>query len=278
MTFERPPTPQPENLSPDTLSFNDPAVQQEYIQKIMENRIQHKEEVSESDAKAMFLIIQMIREKYEAAVSKKGLSCREDMIFKNLADSLDESSANFNSIFPEHRISWHRFLEFLQQNPQVIEVKVVEPLEYFKDVGNGMSPEQERASIEKTRRDLQTKDPELAEGLLSEDKTTAVNTALRLINDPTYVYTILDKTQVEEGLRHRYDHIAVTRFHLEQLAKGYALSPAVVIRFSPSEEKFGPGITKTILDGTHRALATTYARRELFVMEIDMNVLINKDT
>lgn len=276
------PIPLPDNTSPDAPqkieapSFDDPGVQQHYVQKLLEKKSKHGEEVVEGDAEATLQVIQGMRGKYESAVAEKGLIFREDGIFKNLADSLDEASANFNSVFPDHKISWHEFLQQLQHNPNLIEVKAVQPLDYFTDVGNGMTPDKERQSIEKAKEHLQTQAPELAEGLLSDDQTRAVQTALGIVNNPDYVYTMLDKKQVERDRQKGYDHIAVTRFHLEQLAKGYALPPAVVAKFTPSSERYEPETTKTVLDGTHRAVAAVWANRELFVIELNMDALAAK--
>lgn len=164
--------------------------------------------------------------------------------------NIEEPIGNFVNIFPELNLTRDQVRRKMELT---FTIKEVRPLEYFKDVGNGMNIETQQDEIAK-----------IIPNVLVDQKHRA-KMALDYLDKGNHIG--VSNEQYEKDLAKGKNHDETMRFFLEKILSGEKLEPCVVVTTNLAETKFGNGINKVILDGTHRAVAASLADSTLEVLE-----------
>src|SRR3989338_600700 len=227
-----------------------------------------KEEVEDVDA-----VIRLIFEKFEAELKSHHQECDADDFLDRILATLDEAHGNFNNIFPENKVLWQEFIKKLEASPDLVHIMRIEPLDYYKDVGNVMDPVVTHASIEAVTEELKRRNPELADDYVSNDPDKILRVAQTIVQSDHFYYFI-DKEMIDQEMSSSgHDHIGTSMVKLGYMSRHYELAPTFVAKFKVAAGKFD-GKEKVVLDGTHRALVSAIAKRSQYVLEVDMDKII----
>lgn len=170
----------------------------------------------------------------------------------NITD-LEEPAGNFIRIFPELGLTRDEIKLKIELTG---EIKSVKPLEYFEKVGNGMNPKSQVLEISKIIPD-ETLDPK-----------QRARIALVYLDKGNHIG--VSPEQFENDLKRGKNHDDTMRYFLERVLSDAQLEPCVVAVTKRAETKFGQGINKIILDGTHRAVIAAVLNIDLEVLEFQI--------
>jgi hypothetical protein len=168
--------------------------------------------------------------------------------------NFEEPTGNFVRIFPELGLTREEVRERIELTGTS---KSVKPLEYFKDVGNGMNPNTQLIENNKVIPEEIT------------DPIQRAQIALEYLSNGNHIG--VDEEQYERDLQSGKNHDDTMRFFLEKILSGQKLEPCVIVITKQAETKFGKGISKVILDGTHRATIASLVNIELEVVEFTID-------
>ena len=195
---------------------------------------------------------------FDAIAKEASLKVDELNSLRLLTNTLDEAHGNFG----KDKISFEKFVSSLADETFEVQVKSVDPLEYFSDIGNIASVE----SLQKERDELPA---EIR--AISNPKERAA----RLINYIDEDHHVgVDHDMFVRDLERGKDHNATMRYLLGFIARGEALNPGFVGRFVGVREKYGVSKTGEALDGTHRAVAALVTGEKYFVIEVNMDEIM----
>ncbi len=218
--------------------------------------------IADSDLKNTIIALQLLHKNYLHVLHQEGIEydqVHNDTTF--LIDTFDEAHGNFNRIFPEDSIDFNFFVEILLQGGNTV-IKTVDPLMYFTTVGNGMN-------VDTTKSQIQTLPQQFHSAHTSQDKAKVLIDYIKQGN-----HIGVSQKQYEEDLAHAKNHDTTMIWMLEQISKGYILTPAFVAIFAKCTKVYGENIDKVILDGTHRAFVCAITKSPLFVIEVDMDAIV----
>lgn len=113
----------------------------------------------------------------------------------------------------------------------------------------------------------------MADDYVSGDPDKVLRVAQAIVQSDLF-YAFIDKKMIDEELAASgHDHVGTSMVKLDYLSKHYELAPTFVAKFKLASEKFN-GKEKVVLDGTHRALVSSIAKRSQYVLEVDMDKII----
>ncbi|MBI2414387.1 hypothetical protein HYV31_00880 [candidate division WWE3 bacterium] len=167
---------------------------------------------------------------------------------------IEEAFGNFKNIFNQPNLTIEAFLDKLNQTAHIIQVS---PLDYFKNVGNGMNPDVQMVEIEKITPSSKTGPIERAQIAISYIK----NGNHIGVSDEQYAKD-LDKGK---------NHDATMLWFLEKIISSEPFDPCVVVLSNKANQLYGEGVNKVILDGTHRAVIAALVNQKLSIMEFSVD-------
>ncbi|KKT72515.1 MAG: hypothetical protein UW68_C0035G0005 [Candidatus Collierbacteria bacterium GW2011_GWB1_44_6] len=189
---------------------------------------------------------------------KNGLIIDKEKMLGGLFDTLDEAHGNFG----RDKVSFSDFLGALADENFQVDVNVVDPLEYFSEIGNIASVSSMKGEIDRIREEFP------GESAPEEVATKLIN----YIDENHHVG--VDHDMYLRDLSRGKDHNKTMKYLLKNISLGEALCPSFVGKYAEASVQYGNGMIGAVLDGTHRVAAALVTGQKLLVIEVDMDKVI----